>query len=130
MPMATVITSDIIGAGSHRLITRAVSASPGVAGVRKPAHHLIKEVEEIRPSTKATGAEAESDVVHTHRAAKADDMLASVEQASAHGRKTTRKPGTLPDTGLEESSRINRSRIKRGPYQAEPPRKKRIDILA
>ncbi len=128
--MAAVIASDIIGGGAHRLIARPASATHGVAGVRQPAHHLIKEVEEIRPSTRATGAEAESDVIHTHRAAKADDMLASVEQASAHRRKATRKPDTLPETGPEESSRTTRLRVRRGPYQADPPRKKRIDILA
>ncbi len=130
MPMATVIASDIIGGGTHRLIARPAFASPGATGVRRPAHHLIKEVEEIRPSTRATGAEAESDVIHTHRAAKADDMLASTEQASAHGRKATMKPDVLPEARPEESSRTTRVRTRRGPYQVDPPRKKRIDILA
>jgi len=128
--MTNSIPSDLSGAGSQRLYTRGISSPPGAAGVHQPARHLIEEVAEIRPSSRATGAEVETDIVHTHRAAAADDMLASLEQASADHRSARRKPEASPDARPEAGSRPGRGRVRREPYKAESRGARRIDLLA
>ena len=127
--MAQILTSDITNV--QRSVARSAAAAAARASVRQPVQHLVEEVAQIRPSAKATGQDPDNNVIRTHPPAAAVDMLASMEQASERTRHTKAKPGpTQTESGTNEPRAASENRQRRGPYQGDPPRSRKIDLIA
>lgn len=126
--MSQILASGI--ASAQRSVARSAAAAAARASVRQPVQHLVEEVAQIRPSAKATGQDFDSGNIRTHPPAAAVDMLASMEQASERLRDARTKSAPAPaEPGTNEFRFLSKSGQRRGPYQADPPRSRKIDLI-
>jgi hypothetical protein len=125
--MTQIHVSDV--ASIQRSVARSAAAAAARDTVRQPLRHLVEEVAQIQPSAKTTGQDPNNNVIRTHPAAAAVDMLASKEQASER----TRNPKARPEAGqhgTDESRVASKSGQRRGPYHVDSPRSRKIDLMA
>lgn len=126
--MAQILTSDV--ASIQRSVARSAAAAAARASVRQPVQHLVEEVAQIRPSAKTTGQDLNSGNIRTHPPAAAVDMLASMEQASERLRNAKAKHAPAPaEPDTHEVRSVPKSGQRRGPYQTDPPRSRKIDLI-
>ena len=126
--MSQILASDI--ASAQRSVARSAAAAAARASVRQPVQHLVEEVAQIRPSAKTTGQDLNSGNIRTHPPAAAVDMLASREQASERLRDAKAKPAPSPaEPDKNETQAAPKSSQRREPYQSDPPRSKKIDLI-
>ncbi len=126
--MSQILTSGI--ASAQRSVARSAAAAAARASVRQPVQHLVEEVAQIRPSAKTTGQDSNSNNIRTHPPSAAVDMLASMEQASERLRNTKAKHIPAPaEPDPNEFRPVPKSGQRRGPYQADPPRSRKIDLI-
>ncbi len=118
-------------ASIQRSVARSAAAAAARDSVKQPLRHLVEEVAQIRPSAKATGQDPNNSVIRTHPASAAVDMLASKEQASERTRNSRTSPeAALGEHGTNEARVASRSGQRRGPYHVDPPRSRKIDLMA
>jgi hypothetical protein len=126
--MSQIFASDVSSA--QRSVARSAAAAAARASVRQPVQHLVEEVTQIRPSAKATGQDLNTSVIRTHPPAAAVDMLASMEQASERLRNSGTKHQSAPgEPGTNEFRPATKSGQRRGPYQVDPPRSGKVDLI-
>ncbi len=126
--MSQILTSDIVSV--QRSVARSAAAAAARASVRQPVQHVVEEVAQIRPSAKTTGQDLNNNAIRTHPPAAAVDMLASMEQASERARNAKAKHVPAPaETGAHEVRPAPRGGQRRGPYQVDLPRSRKIDLI-
>lgn len=126
--MSQILASDVTSV--QRSVARSAAAAAARGSVRQPVQHLVDEVAQIRPSAKTTGQDLNTNVIRTHPPAAAVDMLASMEQASERPRNARAKHESTsrePDTNEPRSA--SKGGQRRGPYQVDPPRSGKIDLI-
>ncbi len=126
--MSQILTTGITSI--QRSAARSAAAAAARASVRQPVQHLVEEVAQIRPSAKTTGQDLNSGNIRTHPPAAAVDMLASMEQASERLRNTKANPTPArADTDANDLRPVPKLGQRRGPYQVDPPRSRKIDLV-
>ena len=126
--MAQILTSDV--ASIQRSVARSAAAAAARASVRQPVQHLVEEVAQIRPAASTTGQDLSNSVIRTHPPAAAVDMLASMDHVSERLRNTRIEHGPTPgEPGTNEFRPASKSGQRRGPYQVDPPRSGKIDLI-
>ncbi len=126
--MSQILASSITSI--QRSVARSAAAAAARASVRQPVQHLVEEVAQIRPSAKTTGQDLNSGNIRTHPPAAAVDMLASMEQASERLRNAKANPA--PARAEADSNNLRpapKLGLRRGPYQVDPPRSRKIDLI-
>jgi hypothetical protein len=128
--MAAITAGETVGIGSHRTLSRAISATSSKAAMNQPMQQLVDEASEARSSARGSGADLDFAEIRTYPSAPADDRPSTLEQASESLRRRARSRSDSAEASSSEFRSAGRARHSRAPYQAEGPRAKKIDLIA